>query len=87
MESLLAAATESLLAAATESLLRRSCADQLCRAHSARRDATRRMRPAFIFPRVPFRFQWSWPAVLGQPPGPVSLDGKNQKQYRTSEKQ
>ena len=36
------AATESLLRAATELLLRRSCVDQLRRAHSARRVSTRR---------------------------------------------
>ena len=57
--------------AATESLLRRSCAVQLRRAHSARRVSTRRMRPAFISPRVDMNFEWSWPTVLGHPPGPV----------------
>ena len=51
------------VAAPTESLLRRSCADQFRRAHSARRisDATRRMRPAFIFPRVDLNFNGRGP--------------------------
>ena len=50
-----------------ESLLRRSCADQLRRAHSARRvsplsDATRRMmRPEFISPRVDLNFKGRGP--------------------------
>jgi len=109
--------------AVTESLLQRSCADQLRRAHSARRvrdgadaaataaatelmlraallrrscdgvaaateqrrpapsrsfcasrlDATRWMRSQHHFPSCWFKFQWSWPTVLGRPPGPVIL--------------
>jgi len=46
------------VAGATELLVLRSCADQLRRAHSARRVRW-------------FKFQWSWPTVLGHPPGPV----------------
>ena len=69
-------------------LLRRSC-DGVAAATEMRRpapsrsfcasrlsDATRRMRtrPAFIFPVLTVDLiQWSWPTVLGHPPGPVIL--------------
>ena len=57
------------VAAATESLLRRRCADQLRRAHSARRVAALNAEPA-SFPPGDSNFN-SWPTVLGHPPGPV----------------
>jgi len=53
------------VAAATESLLWRSSADQLRRAHSARRVSTRRAEwgASIIFPPVDSNFK-SWPTVL-----------------------
>jgi len=59
------------VAAATESLLRRSCADQLRRAHSARRVSTRcaEWGASIIPPRVDSNFNGRGPQ--SHHPGPV----------------
>ena len=56
------------VAAATE-LRRPAPSRSFC---ASRLDATRRMRPAFISPRVDLNFnsRGSWPTVLGHPPPP-----------------
>ena len=72
-----AAATELMLRAA---LLRRSC-DGVAAATELRSPAPSRSfcasrldaqnEASIHFPPCRYEFQWSWPTVLGQPPGPV----------------